>query len=564
MMQGIPARILLLIGTIAVVAHAALDRPAAPTISSVTFNASTQEITIAGTMSEGDSCHAVLVTDLSVGLGAAYAVGNAVSLAGSAVNYAQETLPLVIELDDKSRERYFIAIASSKVDANKLRVFSPWKIFTDANGLPLAISTGHDALSENLIYRARKIDPANDSVVIDVTFSLPASQTTNSKLMISRQGIPLLTISDLSSVSNSKHDIREAINSPSGITNTLVMQRDTLGFSLYSVYLFTSLDAGDSINVELIKSDSTLADTAQRKIGVIEDAAHRNMISTIYTLCRMPAATPDPIYPGALGNLPDSNRVKLLITAMLDRAVAHNSPLGVPEEEDEGIFTNYMQLFDDVVRNWENIDSSAVGMPRLAELLERALAINGGDVVDPVYVKNYGTLSDYGQPEPKRKNYAFVEGYSRLYYEMDRSPYTTGQKSGAGLMFRISDNVELYTANMADTFNMFDEPFLSGGSTDSSRIIFRMNDTLIDTMDTNGVWVKGKELESGEKVWYCGMAGVRLPIQGGPVPIRQQFAVNSEKAGKGDPQGTIVGGEKSVLKVYEIVNYPAQRAGHCK
>jgi hypothetical protein len=164
MMQGIPARILLLIGTIAVVAHAALDRPVAPTISSVTFNASTQQITIAGTMSEGDSCHAVLVTDLSVGLGAAYAIGNDVSLAGSAVSYAHETLPLVIELDDKSRERYFIAIASSKVDVNELRVFSPWKIFTDANGLPLAISTGHDALSENLIYRVRKIDPANDSV----------------------------------------------------------------------------------------------------------------------------------------------------------------------------------------------------------------------------------------------------------------------------------------------------------------------------------------------------------------------------------------------------------------
>ena len=65
----------------------AVDRPATPVLTGVSFT--NDIITITATASEGDSCHAVLLTDLSTPLGNAYTFGNHGNpLEGSVISYA--------------------------------------------------------------------------------------------------------------------------------------------------------------------------------------------------------------------------------------------------------------------------------------------------------------------------------------------------------------------------------------------------------------------------------------------------------------------------------------------
>src|SRR5690554_5148204 len=172
---------------------------------------------------------------------------------------------------------------------------------------------------------------------------------------------------------------------------------------------------------------------------------------------------------------------------MLDHSLSHNSPLPKSIEASQGIFTNYIQFMDNVARNWGTIRTSENGLQRLKKIHEKVLQCNKEPVIDPVYVKNHGTVLDYDTAEQKRKrkNYAFYEGYTRLHFDFERSSYETDQKCGAGVIFRISDNVELYEANMADTFNIFDEPFLQG-SYISRRIIIPAKNSIFEKLDNDG------------------------------------------------------------------------------
>ena len=91
----------------------AADRPAAPVLSDVSFN--NDVITITASAPEGDSCHAVLLTDLSTPLGNAYTFGkHGNSPEGPVISYAAppSVLPLKLFIGNQSRERYFVAIAS--------------------------------------------------------------------------------------------------------------------------------------------------------------------------------------------------------------------------------------------------------------------------------------------------------------------------------------------------------------------------------------------------------------------------------------------------------------------
>jgi hypothetical protein len=110
-------------------------------------------------------------------------------------------------------------------------------------------------------------------------------------------------------------------------------------------------------------------------------------------------------------------KAQLMITAMLDLSVPHNSPAPNSNEAAGGIFTNYIQCMDNIVRNWTTIRSGGIGLPRLRNIHANILATNKDSIIiDPIYVKNYGTLAEYGQQKEaqKRKKYAFYEGYSRL------------------------------------------------------------------------------------------------------------------------------------------------------
>jgi len=55
-------------------------------------------------------------------------------------------------------------------------------------------------------------------------------------------------------------------------------------------------------------------------------------------------------------------------------------------------------------------------------------------------------------------------------------------RTGIGVMFRVSDNIELYEADLADTFNMFKKPFLSGDSL-NRRIMFKADDPILNKLD---------------------------------------------------------------------------------
>ena len=140
----------------------ALTRPAPPQISNVTFISNQITITLNSVPSAGtiDSCHAVLLTDLTTGFEAAYAVGNATSANGTVVTFAATpSNALTFPIDKSFRERYFIAVASSKKDATTgVTVFSPWRVFANSDGVPVAVSTNSDNTPENVFYRARKID----------------------------------------------------------------------------------------------------------------------------------------------------------------------------------------------------------------------------------------------------------------------------------------------------------------------------------------------------------------------------------------------------------------------
>jgi hypothetical protein len=266
--------------------------------------------------------------------------------------------------------------------------------------------------------------------------------------------------------------------------------------------------------------------------------------------------TPDPFYPGTVSAISDSVKIKLLVTAMVDLSLPHNSPLPNSTEISQGIFTNYMQFMDNIAGNWNSIRSVTRGIPRLQAIHNRVLEQNRDIIVDPVEVQNYGTSFEPNQIVQDRKNFVHTIGFSKLNWEIEKPVYNTSL-SGTGLMFRISDNIALYRAKTDKFIPVFDTlPFLSGDS--GRRFIFRMNDTIINTMVNNsdGVWVRALS-DTGSEQFYSGIVPVRLPIKlsgsSSPVKIDTAFSLSNESSTGNDPIGTVMkGAEKNLLKLYVL------------
>jgi len=274
----------------------------------------------------------------------------------------------------------------------------------------------------------------------------------------------------------------------------------------------------------------------------------------------MPSGTTDPLNQDSITALPDSSKIKLLITAMVDLSLAHNSPQPDENEQSQGIFTNYMQFMDNVVGKWDTVRTGSIGIDRIRKIHDIILKANKFKIIDPVYIKNHGTLAEYGlaDQQKKRMNYAFCEGYSRMHVDFDLWPDSsvTGKysRTGIGVMFRVSDNIELYEANLDDTFNMFGAPFLSGDSV-SRRIIYTAKDSTLHKLKMDGLWAKGNNSSPGKNQYYTGTSAIRLSLKLLPnaKPVDSAFSIVDENAGIGDPEGIIVGGVgKSILKMYEI------------
>jgi len=272
----------------------------------------------------------------------------------------------------------------------------------------------------------------------------------------------------------------------------------------------------------------------------------------------MDSTVTDPIYPGGLGSISsgDTVKAKLLICAMLDHSLSHNSPLPKSIEASQGIFTNYIQFMDNVARNWGTIRTTENGLQRLKKIHEKVLQWNKEPVIDPVYVKNHGTVLDYDTAEQKRKrkNYAFYEGYTRLYYECEINDYSVSENCGAGVLFNKSDNIKLYIANGTDSLNMFTDAIIEG----QHRIIIPANDTAkFNRFKESGLWVKGNIAgDTSKQVYYTGIHSVRLPIQyttGVIKPINTEFSLAEEKSTLRDITGTLVSGYgANLFKIFTL------------
>jgi hypothetical protein len=172
----------------------------------------------------------------------------------------------------------------------------------------------------------------------------------------------------------------------------------------------------------------------------------------------------------------------LYTAALLDLSLAHNSPRQRRDELAGNVYTNYIQFMDRICTNWVGgIGAEAAGAARRKAIHNSILDQNKNAILDPVYIHNFGVAAEFGTPVKKRKNYAFYEGYSRLYFDYTAPSYTA--TPGAGIIFRVSDNVSIFPAS-DDTTNMFSaDSILIRGSAAARRIILRAdNNTILDRL----------------------------------------------------------------------------------
>lgn len=380
--------------------------------------------------------------------------------------------------------------------------------------------------------------------------------------LLTRNGDNILEIADLANTGTIPHglvaaDIEQAIDDASAGVTRVLIRNDRL-FHLF--VMIPDYQESDSIALKVIEADNEVLGEGQ--FYPAHDMGIRGIVTTIDTLLRIPADTDNPIFPDMLESYEGIPTARLPATAMVNLSLAHSSPRPLANERNNGIFTDYIQFMDNICRTWSSagIAGAEKGLPRLRKIHEQVLETNLGEIVDPVQVVNRGATAEYGQPVKKRKNYAFYEGYARLDCDIAVPEYAADVQPGGGVMFRVSENVELYAANHPDSANMFDEPFLQGAES-SRRIIFEADDSLLSkvTIDGEGLWVKGMDPSKGEHTYYIGISPVRLPIQTAtpPVEIGHPFALPAERGAPSDPVGTVIGGpERSVVRIFPLKEGP--------
>ena len=60
-------------------------------------------------------------------------------------------------------------------------------------------------------------------------------------------------------------------------SGTLLIWKDTLTQSFFTIYTLLRAQSGDSISAEIILPDSSLSDTIHRRVAIISDAAHKGI-----------------------------------------------------------------------------------------------------------------------------------------------------------------------------------------------------------------------------------------------------------------------------------------------
>ena len=155
--------------------------PAPPQITNpITYDGSENHIDIPGNAGDANgytvdrTYHAVLVSNLGVSFEVAAMAGNdsvgQQGHDGPMISYECEEFPMKVPVSPNSRERYFTAIRQSgRKDTESERVYSPWTVYANADGVPIAVSTADEADEEDVYYKAVYLGPGQ--VVCDVSFS---------------------------------------------------------------------------------------------------------------------------------------------------------------------------------------------------------------------------------------------------------------------------------------------------------------------------------------------------------------------------------------------------------
>ena len=204
-----------------------------------------------------------------------------------------------------------------------------------------------------------------------------------------------------------------------------------------------------------------------------------------------------------------------------------------------------------MVRNWESVDTVAPGVGRLEKIGDRVFDVNGGMIVDPVSVNNYGTMIDYG--DSLRQGYAFYEGFVRVSFRLKYKD-TTETYPGTGIMLRMMDNIELFSVDTGNEEDMFRDTVIGKGK--QRRIVASSDTASINRYLTTGLWVRGRDIGSIEdQKYFLRLYPTRMPMQCATqkIPIDSAFTLPVEDMAGSDVEGKIVDGAgKSILKMEAI------------
>ncbi len=513
--------------------------------------------------------HVVLLTDLSFPLQRALREGKGTIGPVLSVEKTPADInagPISINLGNAAYSgRYFTAASLSAIDKNQInptRVYSSWVLYRNpTSGVPLQVSITKPSKEETPYYRSLSISPTEAMCLLQ--FSL--DNASGNSLTLKNRTTDILTIPDLGSVTGTaallfEDSLKHAVNSlgTGSVYNAILLQNNKL-FSLFFRY---AKGASDSMGFRILTS-ATNKVKYEGMFFMVDDAGYMDMIKTMVALQKVPVnvvANPvlyDGVTPSVPATIPESVS-SLFCAAILHLSLAHNSPDADNNEASQSLHNNYIQAVDRFVRGWGGtygLGKQLSWPNRIKAMHDTILAMDKDSIVDPVLARNQGTIREFDQPIEKRKNYAFYEGYVRLGCEITKpSDYTRTSPVGAGIVFRISNNISLYAANFLDTFHLFDSTIASAAK-GQRRIILPANDSLIDKLNTEGLWAKGIDATKGEQPYYTGVSAVRLPLQSvlPHIAIDSGFAFLTEIKGAEDPQGTLIGGPgNSVLKLHEI------------
>jgi hypothetical protein len=277
-------------------------------------------------------------------------------------------------------------------------------VWCDTSGTPKTISTATDKTQESFYYRARRVSDNENEVVFDFSFSVPSTGT--HKFELRSGSSKLLSLTNLSTVT-SYSSVKEVLDNvdptnPADSSWFLLKQSVSNGTAYTIYYIKTNYASSEKITALLTSSDGNVIDTTATDIPVIDDDVTIDINKTIFTLAAEPKGTVDPINPGIFTpSFSKGEKIgKLIIAAMIDRSLAHNSPVQNPYENGGGIFTNYMQFMDVVVRSLgEGIGSLEPEFARLVKILSEIQFINKSIIIDPVDVDNYGVSFEYGKKD---------------------------------------------------------------------------------------------------------------------------------------------------------------------